>query len=347
MLSNSYLFISIFGILVLIAFNIFLYCLYNENIQTKKKNYELKNFDNIYFEKKVHKKEEEFFLNNVEIEKDNILMTSKTIKKYAILVAYDYQIQFVSLKNSEKLDDYARFLNQKVNISNIYIFKNNFEENIKEKIINTLQIINNMKESTDTEKILFLHFFSLCTCIKIKKEIQNAICIGNDLLYQNELNQQFTQFKNFKIFCGFEPSSNINCFLPLAAEIKSESQFNEKDTARLWQCKEIPVENYNSYSQEGNEMLTIPIDFTQSLRPVNINFVNREDIKKKLNYKYNYNNEKKFSMDSLVHCMSHSQLAYFIKAAFSMNYVNGDNIDFLKLNNFLLLQNVKQSTSFP
>ena len=47
--------------------------------------------------------------------------------------------------------------------------------------------------------------------------------------------------------------------------------------------KEIPVENYNSYSQEGNEMLTIPIDFAQSLRPVNINFVNREDIKKKLN----------------------------------------------------------------
>jgi hypothetical protein len=50
MLSNSYIFISIVGILVLITLNIFLYLTHKKKIITNKKNYESKVIENLNFE---------------------------------------------------------------------------------------------------------------------------------------------------------------------------------------------------------------------------------------------------------------------------------------------------------
>lgn len=228
---------------------------------------------------------------------------------------------------------------------------------MKKKILDTLHSICNeenylkkdLKKDDAKEHLLFIHFFSLCTCVNLKKsnEIESAVCIGNDLLYENELKKEFLKFKNFKIFCGFEPSSNVNCFLPLTFENRIDSSLKSGtmlEDSTLGVCNQIPLENYESRTEEGYNMVPIPFEFKQILKPNTIKFVEKSNLIKKPNYKFNYNTEKNFSLDSYLHSMTHKNLAYLIKAAFSMYFSN--SMDLIILNNFLHYQNVKQSSSF-
>jgi hypothetical protein len=161
-------------------------------------------------------------------------------------------------------------------------------------------------------------------------------------LYEEELKKQLIKFKNFQIYIGFEPSNNVSFFLTLTAENKNQM---ENYSTELKECKNIPIENFDSYTRDGNEMLYIPIDFLQTLKPISIQYMDHKDLDKPPVYKYNYNAEKYCIMDSLVHSMSHKQLAYYMKAAFSM-YFKNNCIDFVKLSNFLHNQKVKQFSSF-
>ena len=276
-----------------------------------------------------------------------MLLNKEKNQKTAILFGYDYNITFTSLKNSEKCNDFSMFLENYLHFNKTYIFQNNYEQ---DSYVLLKNILESMEETTIVslhKTTVFLFFFTLTTCVKLKNNTyQKAICIGNDIILENDLKIYLKKFKKINIICGFECINDTFSLELTVQYFKKELNKNcnfiiEKDT-------DI------SYTNHGLQMIPIPIKYEQKGQPLQIkfleNFQNSLDNVEKIlqnilqNIEYNYEIEKEFSYNIFLISLSHINLSSIIKAY--ITFINKTDIDLYSFVQFLKEQNVIQFFSY-
>lgn len=327
-----------FGSIVLFLLHIFLYNEYIQKQKNVKKKIFLDESEKINIEENLKKKENFFDLE---------LLSNKEQQKVGILFGYDYNIIFTSLKNSEKCNDFSMFLENYLHFNKTYIFQNNYKEDSYVLLKNILESIEETTIVSLHKTTIFLFFFTLTTCVKLKNNtFQKAICIGNDIILENDLKIYLKKFKKINIICGFE-CINDTFSMELTVQLKKKEQ-NKNCNFIIEKDTDI------SFTKHGLQMIPIPIAYEQKGQPLQIKFLENfqnslNNVESNLqsilqNIEYNYEIEKEFSYNIFLISVSHINLSSIIKAYFT--FLNISNIDLYSFVQFLKEQNVIQFFSY-
>lgn len=275
--------------------------------------------------------EESHILQTVQRSGINLEKKEKKIidKKVGIFISFDYEIQFKSLSNSDKIDKIETISKNILKFTIIKKLKNNL--NIL-KTLNELLIDLNNNTPENKETLVFLWITSLSTKVWGKNGCEGAICMGNEVMGESDFKDLFLKFTKLTFICGFEPCNET--FYP-QLQIHPKSNLSIEPTKKKFFV--------------GNTMLNktiVPINYKLAHEFQKYPTFEFHELSKFMDYSINWDFniavEKNYPLEKFIWCFSSTNLTNI----FSMYYqLAGPFLSVQSIMGFLEKQGVQQSLS--
>jgi hypothetical protein len=141
------------------------------------------------------------------LQNSSFLAEKKIIEnKVAIFLSFDYDIEFKSLSNSDKIDKLENITKNVLKFTTIKKIKNNL--NALKTLLDILTELNN-STTEKKETLVFIWIASICTKVWGKNGPEGGICLGNEILSEKDFKDMFLKYSNISFICGFEPCNDI------------------------------------------------------------------------------------------------------------------------------------------
>lgn len=260
----------------------------------------------------------------------------KTKHTLGIFIGYDYDIEFSDLSNSETI----KYIESSFQFTQSFILLNE-EFDLKNKInliIKTFHELYPIIE--DDENLVFLWICSVSTFAQTKsnKKYEKVIKLGNDYLYESDLNQLFLKYSSSKFVCGFQTLFSFMPNLCIIIEDKIKT-LEEKEKKEVDKEKVPDKKEYKEELKDFSIIVPYQLNYKEKVfKKIQIEFYEISEIlQKTLDWKFNFEFDK---TNQFVWCLNGENLS---KMFVLYLQVLGYDTPLESISSYLIGNDIKQS----